>query len=77
MHFWSFSGHLFTCHNFDHPLEEFGERERRAKLLCALVVLVGLGERGDPHGDGAVQVQQPDDQEAPPQDDPPDVTWGE
>ena len=61
------------CHNFDHPLEELGERERRAKLLGALIVLVGLGKRSDPHGHCPVHVEEPDDEEAAPKDDPPDM----
>ena len=60
------------CHNFDHPLEELGERERPVKLLGALVVLVGLGERRDPHGHRPVHVEEPDDEEAPPQHNPPE-----
>ena len=62
----------FTCHNFHHPLEELGECERPVKLLGALVVLVGLGERRDPHGDRPVHVEEPDDEEAAPQDNPPE-----
>ena len=60
-----------TCHNFDHPLEELCHGEGAVELLGALVVLVRLGERRDPHGHRAVHVEQPDDEEAAPQDDPP------
>ena len=65
-----------TCHNFDDPLEELCHGERPVELLGALVVLVGLGERRDPHGDRAVHVQQTDDEEAAPKHDPP-VEWFE